>query len=1644
MDLMEHMTALDTFHPCTRDWFRQSFDAPTTIQTLAWPAIGAGHNALLLAPTGSGKTLAAFLAAIDHLFFRSTPNDRSSAGEKRRTTQTSSKDSAIEAGVRVLYISPLKALGVDVDRNLRAPLAGLRAFATRHGVPHIVPSVAVRSGDTSQRERSAITRQPPEILITTPESLYLMLTSQAESVLTRVETVIIDEIHALAGTKRGVHLFVTLERLERLRQKAAAARSLPHQTLESDSGPAPLQRVGLSATQRPLELIARLLGGGIATASPDIAVVPRPVQIIDASERRAFELTIETPAEERQAEMNRQAAESRKRTSVRSEPLSEPDAFDVETPNDFDETIPIGPAASSPSIPSVWPSIHPRLVELIRQNRSTMIFVNSRRLAERLATAINETAGEELALAHHGSIAREQRAEIEDRLKRGQLPAMVATSSMELGIDMGAVDLVIQIEAPPSIASGMQRIGRAGHHVGAVSTGVIFPKYRGDLLACSAATGAMLTGWVEETHFPRNPLDILAQQIVAITARESISVEELYSTIRGAAPFFDLPWSSFIGVLDLLSGRYPSDEFSELRPRLNWDRIAGMVSPRKGAQRLAILNGGTIPDRGLYGVFLTAADGKSGGRVGELDEEMVFECHPGDVFLLGASSWRVMDITRDRVLVTPAPGEPGRMPFWRGDSPGRPRDFGVAIGQLARELIALPESEAIQRLTQQHFLDLSAAESLLRYLRDQVTATGLLPSDTSIVIESFLDEVGDWRIVILSPYGSRVHAPWALLAAARLRREISDDVDLMWTDDGIVFRIPEACEVPPVELFLPEAEDVEDELVREIGGTALFAAKFRENAARSLLLPRRSPNRRTPLWMQRRRSADLLKVAARFRSFPILMETYRECLRDVFDMSGFLQLLRDVRSRAVQVHSVRTDHASPFASAVLFNYVGNFIYEGDAPLAERRAQTLSLDHTQLRELLGSVDFRELFDADVLQDVERERQRLSGHPLRHPDDVHGLLLDIGPLSEEEIAARCPESERNAGTHRTWLTELIHARRIFTCRIAGDLRFAAAEEAGRLRDALGIVPPTGLADAFLEPVLDALTELVSQYARTHGPFSANEIAARFGLGTAPVLSALSVLTEQERVIEGEFRPHYSGTEWCDAGNLRILKRRSLAALRREVEPVETDALARFLPDWHGIHQPRSGLDGLLDVIEQLQGAPLPASTLEHEILPVRLRNYSSSQLDELCVQREVIWRGFDSTGSTDGRIGLFLTDDYRKLAPPVQPVQDPAATTIRQLLSERGALFFDQITDALRLFPNDVLNTIWQMVWAGELTNDTLTPLRSLRASQTTGRRTERRGDRRSGMGFRSRRRTQLPGSEGRWTLLPGVLSSGEEVASSQAMVTSIVATAATESHVAGWDPAAGSRPSDRETSATDPTPTERQMAIATQLIERHGVLTKEMLAREEVAGGFSGLYPVLKAMEEAGRVRRGYFVSGLGAAQFAAPGAEDRLRSFRDPSTSPETLVLAATDPASPWGNALSWPETTDGNEGGRPQRVAGAKVLIHDGRLLGYLGRTHQSLMTFLPAQQQPDAENDHTALTTVLANAVAQLASPGRSLLLTKIDGLPAQTTPFALALIRAGFTVTSQGLLHRGIPSGSSLEPPGQPPRRGDQRQGRGRPDA
>ena len=1287
---------LAAFHPAVGAWFRAALGEPTRSQALAWPHIAKGDTTLLLAPTGSGKTLAAFLSAIDRLVQEPEPADRHDRSR-----------------LRVLYVSPLKALAVDVERNLRAPLAGVTEAAARLGTPLRRLEVAVRTGDTPTAERAKMLRSPPDILITTPESLYLLLTSSQRELLTSVDTVIIDEIHQMAASKRGAHLFLSLERLQAMRPDV------------------PLQRIGLSATQRPLDEIARLLGGfdaGKATTkgkAKQSAPSPRHVAIVDASAKKALSITVEVPP-----------------------PL----------PPDLEARLagPLDDEESDPDARSIWPQVHARLIERIRAARSTMIFVNSRRLAERLATALNETAGEEIALAHHGSVAKDSRRAIEERLKAGELPAIVATSSLELGIDMGAVDQVIQVEAPPSVASGIQRIGRASHHVGGVPSGVLVPKHKHDLLACAAAASGIESGDVEETYYARNPLDVLAQQIVAIAAvgipraprplltsktggarvskrgparatkaakaakaatdeREiETDVEELWELVRRAAPFAELPRASFDGVLDMLAGRYPSDEFADLRPRITWDRTRGVITPRAGSKRLAIQNAGTIPDRGLYGVFLQDgtdsgdrdSDGSGGGngsgattsarknkssrRVGELDEEMVFELREGEVFLLGASSWRAEQITRDRVLVTPAAGVPGKMPFWHGDRAGRTIAFGERIGKLTRNLAGLSPADGGALLMKEHHLDARSAGDLVAYVKDQVKAAGAVPSDRTIVVERVPDELGDLRICVLTPFGSRVHQPWAMAALRKLRDARAGDIEAVATDDGIVFRVPGGEEPPPVDLLFPSPDEIEDVVTRELGGSSLFAARFREAAARALLLPRQHVGKRTPLWAQRKRAADLLAVAQQYPSFPIVLETYRECLRDAFDLPALVDVLRAVESRKIRVTTVDVTTPSPMAASLLFSFVGNFIYDEDAPAAERRAQALTIDHAQLRELLGETELRKLLDADVVLEHGRQLQRLD-RPLRHADALHDLLLWLGDLTGDEIRRRAETaSTTDGGAPRPpidplvvtgWIETLVRDRRIVRVRIAGEERFVAVEDVARYRDALGVVVERGLPEAFLGPTKDALTSLVARYARTHGPFIAADIASRWGLGEASVITALDRLIEASKVVTGTFMPSSAATrargrasgsgsplEYCDAEVLRILKRKTLARLRKAIEPVGPDVFARFLCDWQGIVAPDDAraqrlaaapVEALLRAIAQLEGCPIPASVLETEVLPARVPGYRSYMLDQLLASGEVC-------GPASSR-SARRTDASRCIA----PIASRCSRGARRLLTRRRA-------------------------------------------------------------------------------------------------------------------------------------------------------------------------------------------------------------------------------------------------------------------------------------------------------------------------------------------------------------------------------------
>src|SRR5438105_1366089 len=1224
-------TVLDLFSPAARAWFSGAFPAPTEVQDGGWRSVAAGQHTLMSAPTGSGKTLAAFFWCIDRLATEPVP------AEAERC--------------RVLYVSPLKALTVDIERNLQAPLRGIGLQAERLGIALSPISVAIRTGDTPARERRQIERHPPDILITTPESLFLLLTSAARQILPSVRWVIIDEIHSMAETKRGAHLALSLERL------AAITRTEP-------------QRIGLSATQRPLSETARFLGG-----------TNREVTIIDA-----------------------------------------------------------------------------------------------------------------------------------DRVKPGRVSALVATASLELGIDMGAVDLVIQVESPTSVASGIQRIGRAGHSVGEPSKGTIFPKYRGDLLETAVVVDRMLRGEIETTRVPRNPLDVLAQQIVAMSAMEEWSVAALSELVHRAYPFSDLGPRALESTLDMLSGRYPSDEFAELRPRIVWDRLEGKIRGRAGAQRLAVVSGGTIPDRGLFSVNLLD-DGK---KVGELDEEMVYEMRPGEVFVLGATSWRVADITPSQVMVTPAPGEPGRIAFWHGDALGRPVEVGRAMGEAMRELTTMKRDDAVARLREKSRFDERAASNLIEYLSDQVEATGTVPDDRTVLIERFRDQLGDWRLSVLTPFGARVHAPWALAARARMQERLDLEVQMIYTDDGFALRLPEADRAPDIQDLLLDPEEIRELVTSQLHGSALFASRFRENAARALLLPRRRPGERTPLWQQRQRSHDLLQVASKHAEFPILIETYRECLSDVFDMDGLGELMRAVRAREVRTVVVDTERASPFASTLVFDYIGQYMYEGDAPLAERRAQALTLDKELLAELLGTEDLREL-------------------------------------------------------------------------------------------------------------------LV--------PFFSADPASRWHLPVAAVEHELRRLAGRGEIVAGEFRPGQAGREYCHPDVLRTLRRKSLAALRREVEPVPVETLGRFLPAWHGVGVQASGVDRLAEIVFQLQGCAIPVSALERDVLAVRMRDYRPQLLDQLVSMGDVVWAGRGSLGASDGRVALYLRSDAaRLLRAPAELPSDEVHQRLREHLLNRGASFFRDLYYAGGLGDEDaVLDALWDMVWAGEVTNDTLAPLRML------GPRT-RRHSRRPLM------RLGPPASAGRWSLVNDLL---------------------------------------RPPVST----TEQAHAMAGALLQRYGVLTREAALGESIPGGFAALYPVLRAMEEAGKIRRGYFIDGLGGLQFALPGAVDRLRAARDDET--KIVALAAADPANPYGTSIPWPELK-----GRMARVAGAYVVLDGGELRLYLERGGRSLLTV-------------TGVQASHLQALAAIAARVDKLEIQIVDGLPVKDSPHEPLLREAGFGTTPKGVV-------------------------------
>ncbi|MDR6506248.1 DNA glycosylase AlkZ-like family protein [Arthrobacter oryzae] len=1671
---------MDRFSQSTREWFLGAFSAPTPAQNGAWNAISSGAHALVVAPTGSGKTLAAFLWALDRLQASAPTEPEALPGLD--PAAKGRKPKAPKRKTRVLYISPLKALGVDVERNLRAPLIGITQTAKRLGLPAPLITVGVRSGDTTTSDRRALLTNPPDILITTPESLFLMLTSRARETLAEVDTIIVDEVHAVAGTKRGAHLAVSLERLDALLPK-------------------PAQRIGLSATVEPRELVAQFLAGSA------------PVEIVAPPSKKNWDLTVSVPVEDM------------------SDLQGAAGAFDS------------GPASGLQPQASIWPHVEEKIVDLVMANQSTIVFANSRRLAERLTARLNEihaerelvaagggwgefgagapdvesapsamppalpaigaglpastatpahmmaqagsTAGADpvLARAHHGSVSKDQRALIEDDLKSGRLRCVVATSSLELGIDMGAVDLVVQVESPPSVASGLQRVGRAGHQVGEVSQGVLFPKHRADLVHTAITVERMLGGKIERLSVPANPLDILAQQTVAATALGSIDVEEWFSTVRRSAPFASLPRSAFEATLDLLAGRYPSDEFAELRPRIIWDRNAGTIEGRPGAQRLAVTSGGTIPDRGLFGVYIIgtevegsaspsaegraaspgASAAKGGRRVGELDEEMVYESRVGDIFALGATSWKIEDITHDRVLVSPAFGQPGKLPFWKGDSLGRPVDLGRALGAFVRELSASDVGPATERCKASG-LDDFAANNLVQYLAEQKLATEVVPSDTTLVVERFHDELGDWRVVLHSPFGMPVHAPWALAVGQRLHQRYGMDGSAMAADDGIVLRVPMMEDEPPgAELFLFEPEELEQIVTAEVGGSALFASRFRECAARALLLPRQNPGKRQPLWQQRQRSAQLLDVARKYPTFPIVLETVRECLQDVYDLPALKDIAASIERRELRILQTTTQQPSPFAKSLLFGYVAQFLYEGDSPLAERRAAALALDSTLLNELLGRVELRELLDAKVIEATERELQRLApDRRVRGMEGVADLLRLLGPLTPEEVAARLepaveavepaetpvsepaetPVSEpvenpvvepapvADAVTH---LSALQRANRALRVNIGGAERFAAVEDAARLRDAIGVPLPMGVPLAFIEPVADPLGDLVSRYARTHGPFTAAEAAARLGLGVAVVGTALKRLAADGRVVEGEFRPHaappehtapvkppepgdadaqaqpaatvmpLAGTsEWCDAEVLRKLRRRSLAALRAEVEPVDTAAYGRFLPAWQNVRIPGRGrgqsalrgLDGIITAVDQLSGVPVPASAWEPLVLASRVADYQPAMLDELMAAGEVLWSGAGALPGNDGWVSLHLADSAELTLNPAIDFEpgDAQQRLLDHLQNNGGGYFFRQLTDIAGgmdsvLSDQDVVAALWDLAWAGRITGDTFAPVRAMIAGGHTAHRQVARAPR-----ARAPRMSRLGRAHGTGLLGSPGLTGGRYGSAAGAPPTPLLAAG---------------RWSALPSPELDPTIHAR--ATAELLLDRYGVVTRGSVMAENILGGFGLMYKVLARLEEAGRCRRGYFIEHLGAAQFAVPATVDRLRSYTEDTQlakpEPVALALAATDPANPYGAALPWPGlNVEAGSGHRPGRKAGALVVMVNGALALYVERGGKTLLAF---DEDPEVM---AAAAAALVGVVKRGAVD--KLIMEKVNGHGILDTPAAAALTQAGAYSTPKGL--------------------------------
>ncbi|AZA13054.1 DEAD/DEAH box helicase [Corynebacterium choanae] len=1787
---------LEKFTPAVRTWFRDVFDSPTTVQVEAWNAVSQGANTLLVAPTGSGKTLAAFLWALNELVAKP-------AQQVLRDPSTPAQPlpaDAPGAGVKVLYISPLKALGVDVEHNLRAPLVGITHTAVRLGQPAPNISVGVRSGDTPAKERTRQVKYPPDILITTPESLYLMLTSKAAASLAGVTTVIIDEIHAVAASKRGVHLALSLERLELLVGK-------------------PIQRIGLSATVQPLEAVAGFLTGDreVTIIAPpahkqwDVAVrvpvadmadlpTPEPASTIgnavvddqltevagsnpgdlqhhlalqrqqpsadpddhpahtvedagNAPHRSDADASFDTAPDVPLHPRALQPATDQPQTNLSdlfTFPNAEPSAGDAtdaaaepaETADsdvtplgellhqqlaNFTTFPPTGAATFGNTVPhagehaltsaatatsaggSIWPFIEESIFAEIMEQRSTLIFVNSRRTAERLTSRINEiyaqhydpaslhlpgrrppaqvmVAADEIgkaptviARAHHGSVSKDERAEIEAQLKAGELRCVVATSSLELGIDMGAVDLVIQVEAPPSVAAALQRVGRAGHTVGAVSRGSVYPKHRADLVATTVTVERMLRGDIEAIHIPTNALDVLCQQTVAAASLGPLDIDQWYGVVCRAYPYRTLAREVFDACIELVTGQYPSTDFRQLRPRLIHDETTNQLIPRPGAQRLAVTSGGTIPDRGMFGVFLlgTGESGRQPRRVGELDEEMVYESRVGDVFTLGASSWRIEDITKDQVIVTPAPGHTGRLPFWSGEQASRPYELGCAVGALRREVATDPQRLAATPL------DSWAKENLTRFISEQQDACGMVPDEQTLLFERFRDEVGDWRIVFHTPFGRGVNAAWALLVGQQISETTGMEAWPQAADDGIVLRLPDSAEPPSAELFVLDPETIADAITELVGSSALFASRFRECAARALLLPKKNPGARAPLWQQRQRAAQLLDVARKYPTFPIILETVRECVHDVYDVDSLVAVQQQLAQRAIRIVEVTVEQPSPFAASLLFNYTGAFMYEGDSPLAERRAAALALDPTLLAKLLGKNQLAQLLDEQIIDEIDAQLRRKSpDRRARTPEEFADTLRLVGPVQLDDLPqmvsfratetsaadglvatpanphaasissdpeldtaaagtdhADFDQSNREDTAQRlaTVLTTTLGSR-VMRVRIGGRWYLAQSADAPLLRDGLGVpVPPGVPCQQAIIP--DALQQLLRRFAQTRGPFTLADVTASFGLAPAAAHTVLAGLVAAGDLLQMQVRQSQTAEEYIAPQVLQLIRKRCLAHARAQIEPVSQAAYTRFLLGWHGIEdinqQPTGvGVDGVFAVIEQLAGVRIPASCWETWIFPSRVVDYDPAMLDELTRAGEVLVVGCAMAAAKDPWIMLLPVDYAAQLI--TEP--DWEGLTDRQLaivsvLASGGGFYFPAIQQALEQgvvvdhrtigapasssvgdepvdldalvavpYPVDdasLRDDLWVLIGRGIVTIDGFAPLRAHlagatgaaaahRAKRTPARSRLRMGRTRFSQLSQTRRTTTPPDAVGRFALTP----------------------------------------------AADPDPTARSVAHGEAWLDRYGVVTRGSVTAEEVTGGFALAYKVLDRFEAAGKAMRGMFIDSLGAAQFSTPAIIDRLRAAGDspdvagwPSgaTNPVVCVLAASDPANPYGAALPWPETAH-----RPNRAAGAIVVIADGLLAAHLTRGGKTLTLF--PDQLPITP---AATATLVVEALVTAVHKGhmKKFAVEKVGEHSALSSPLLDALQAGGATLHPKGVIIGGSRGHTSTADHSTGPRRG-----------